>query len=225
MVNQMKFLIDKSPPDVKRKAVSPLVAGQLLTPLTRYRNWGGKYGVDNGAYSGFDEVAFAKLLKREEARKAACLFVTCPDIVGSAQRSIELFKRRRLWIPEGWPVALVVQDGMENLEIPWDEIAAIFVGGCDPWKDSKCAQDIVKTAKILNKWSHVGRVNTPKRFELFADLGADTCDGSGVAMYDHMLAKIEKHMSGDGDPTLFDMSGKDAATGTRCEAGRMPALC
>lgn len=221
----MKFLIDKSPPDVKRKAESTLVGGQLLTPLTRYRNWGGKFAIDNGAYSGFRAEDFAKLLAREEGRKGDCLFVTCPDIVGAGQRSIELFMRRRLWIPSGWRVALVVQDGMENLEIPWDELDAIFVGGCDPWKDSRAAGDIVKTAKILEKWSHVGRVNTAKRFEHFAEMGADSCDGSGVAMYDHMLAKIEKHMSGEAEPTLFDMSGKDAATGTRCEVGRMPAPC
>ena len=207
----MKFLIDKSPKDVARKAASPLVCGQLLTPLTRYADWKGVYGIDNGAYSGFPAEEFRRLLKRQESRKADCLFVTCPDIVGAGQRSLELFKRRRLWIPEGWRVALVVQDGMEDLEIPWDELDAIFVGGCDPWKDSKAAADIVKTATILGKWKHVGRVNTTKRFVHFADLGADSCDGSGVAIYDHMLEKIEKALAGNPEPTLFDMSGTDAA--------------
>lgn len=199
----MKCLIDKSPADVTRKAESPLVLGQLLTPLTRYADWDGPYAIDNGAYSGFPEQAFQRLLKRQESRQSDCLFVTCPDIPGAGQRSIELFKRRRLWIPDGWRVALVVQDGMENLEIPWDELDAIFVGGLDPWKDSRAAGDIVKTAKILSKWAHVGRVNTPKRFEHFAELGADSCDGSGVAMYDHMLAKIERRMSGEPERTLF----------------------
>jgi hypothetical protein len=50
----------------------------------------------------------------------------------------------------------------------------------------------VRTAKILGIHVHVGRVNTPKRFEHFCRLGADTCDGSGVAMYDHMLEAIEQ---------------------------------
>ena len=101
-------------------------------------------------------------------------------------------------------MALVVQDGMEDLEIPWDDLDAIFVGGCDPWKDSKAAADIVKTATIFNKWKHIGRVNTPKRFDHFAKLGADSCDGSVVAMYDHMLRKIERR--NEPEPTLFDLS-------------------
>ncbi len=43
---------------------------------------------------------------------------------------------------------------------------------------------------------HIGRVNTKKRFSLYEQLGADTCDGSGIAMYDHMLEQIERHVSG-----------------------------
>lgn len=205
----MKFLIDKSPKDVERKAKSPLVLGQLLTPLTRYRDWGGKYGIDNGAYSGFPEEEFLRLLRRQENRKEDCLFVTCPDIVGSGQRSIEIFRRRRLWIPDGWKVALVIQDGMEDIEIPWDELDAIFVGGMDPWKDSKAAADIVKTATIFKKWKHIGRVNTPRRFQHFAELGADSCDGSGVAMYDWMLEKIERR--NDPKPSLFSCEGTENA--------------
>lgn len=224
MAKPMKFLIDKSPPDVKRKAESALVGGQLLTPLTRYKNWGGTFAIDNGAFSGFRANEFAKLLDREADRKSDCMFVTVPDVVASARRTLELWEFRTRWA-DGWPLALVAQDGLEDMPVPWTELAALFIGGGDPWKDSKASQDLVRTAKTLGVHVHVGRVNTPKRYELFADLGADTCDGSGVAMYDHMLAKIEKHMSGEGDPTLFDMSGTDAATGTRCEVGRMPALC
>jgi len=197
----MKFLIDKSPTDVERKNKSDLVLGQLLTPLTGYRDWGGQYAIDNGAYSGFLEANFSRLLKRQESRKADCLFVTCPDIVGAGRRTLELFQRRKLWIPEGWRVALVIQDGMEDLEIPWDELDAVFIGGGDPWKDSKAAADIVKTATILKKWRHIGRVNSPKRFEHFSQLEADTCDGSGVAMYDHMLLRIERR--NEPVPALF----------------------
>jgi len=199
----MKFLVDTQQNTLRRRMKeSKLILGQLLTPLTGYACWDGIFGCDNGAYSGFPEQAFSRLLKRIDNRKADCLFVTCPDIVGAGQRSLELFKRRRLWIPEGWKVALVIQDGMEDLEIPWDELDAIFVGGGDPWKDSKAAADIVKTATILKKWKHVGRVNTPKRFEHFLQLGADSCDGSGVAMYDHMLQKIERR--NEPEPSLFD---------------------
>jgi hypothetical protein len=201
----MKFLIDKSPKDVERKAgLHPdLVGGQLLTPLTRYRNAKRKYGIDNGAYSGFDLAAFLSLLKREEENREQCLFVTVPDIVGSARRTLEIWRHQHQ-IFKPWPLALVMQDGMEDMDIPWDEIAAVFIGGCDPWKDSKAALDIVKTAKTLQKHSHVGRVNTIKRFKLFSEAGADTCDGSGIAMYDHMLDDIAKALSKEPERTLWD---------------------
>lgn len=219
----MKFLIDKSPKHVERKSASALVGGQLLTPLTRYSDWQGVYAIDNGAFSGFPAESFHKLIERQNRQRERCLFVTCPDIVGAGQRSIELFLRRQRWIPEGWPVALVAQDGMEDLLMPWDDMQAVFIGGCDPWKDSKAAADIVKTAKTLGVHVHVGRVNTPKRYRHFAELGADTCDGSGVAQYDWMLEKIEREMNGETGPTLFDMSGRDAAT-TTTEHARQDAV-
>lgn len=201
----MKFLIDKSPKHVERKmGLHPsLVAGQLLTPLTRYKNAGGVFAIDNGAFSGFDRNGFAALLLREQVNQGKCLFVTVPDVVGAGRRTLEIWRHRET-IVKDWPLALVAQDGMEDLDIPWAEMAAVFIGGGDPWKDSKASLDIVKTAKTLGKHVHVGRVNTAKRFKLFASVGADTCDGSGVAMYDHMLDDIAKALSKQPEPSLFD---------------------
>jgi len=196
----MKFLIDTSAHNLERRmSESKIVLGQLLTPLTRYRHWGGVYAIDNGAFSNFDEKNYKTLLARQDKFKDDCLFVTCPDIVGAGQRSVEIYKHRRRWIPEGWKCALVVQDGSENIEIPWDDMDCVFIGGKDPWKDSQCVLDIVRTAKILDKWVHVGRVNEKKRFDHFANAGADTCDGSGIARFDYKLRKIETRM-----PVLWD---------------------
>lgn len=75
----------------------------------------------------------------------------------------------------------------------------IDVKGTGPIDD----KSVVKTALILGKHVHVGRVNTIKRFRWFHDLGAHTCDGSGVAMYDHMLEKITLEMNRPEDPGLF----------------------
>lgn len=196
----MKFLIDTSGKTLnKRMGESELILGQLLTPLTNYRHFGGVFAIDNGAFSSFDAVKFSRVLERQESNKDQCLFVTCPDIVGAGQRSIELYKQRKRWIPEGWKCAMVVQDGAESIEIPWGDMDAVFIGGNDPWKDSQAVVDIVRTAKILGLWVHVGRVNTPKRFDHFKSLGADSCDGSGIAKYDHMLERIEKR-----HPVLWD---------------------
>ena len=199
----MKFLIDKSPVTMQEKIESQLVVGQLITPLTGYRNWGGVYAIDNGAFSSFKREKFLRILARESGAIESCLFVTCPDIVGSGRRTLEIFSRRAS-IFSGWPVALVVQNGVEDLDIPWDEMDAMFVGGVDPWKESKSCADLVKTAKTLGKHVHIGRVNCFKRWNYFNKLGADTCDGSGVAMYDHMLANIERQHSAEPEPVLFN---------------------
>lgn len=198
----MKFLLDTSAEKVSAKHHKyEIVGGQLLTPLTRYKSWRGTFAMDNGAFSGFKAREFRALLARESHRKRDCLFVAIPDVVGDARRTLEIWQHRHKWAV-GWPLALVAQDGQENLAIPWDEIDALFLGGRDPWKDSPAAQNLVRTAKILGKHVHIGRVNTARRFALFSDLGADTCDGSGASKYDHMLDDIVEHMSTNPHPEL-----------------------
>jgi len=203
----VKFLIDANRNHVSELMLQypTLVRGQLLTPLTRFTNAEeGDFAIDNGAFSGFRHKDFSALLAREEKNKSRCLFVAVPDVVGDARRTLEIFKHRHGLI-RNWSLALVAQDGMENLEIPWSEIEAIFVGGCDPWKDSKSSLDIVRTAKTLGKFVHVGRVNTFKRFDRFAQIGADTCDGSGVAIYsDDKLGEIQRAMHTNKEKNLWD---------------------
>lgn len=165
--------------------------GQLLTPLTRYslREPDRRWAIDNGGFAGLDIAAFEALLRREEHHKERCLFVTAPDIVGSAQRTIELFG---LWKPKlaGWPIAFACQDGQELLPIPWADIAAVFIGGSTRWKCSVHVEQIIKTAKLFEKWVHVGRVNDPSRFQHFEKHGANSCDGSGIARYTHMRVAV-----------------------------------
>ena len=99
--------------------------------------------------------------------------------------------------------AYVAQDGLEDTNIYWAEIKTIFIGGTDNFKDSSHAYDVVKTAKALGIHVHVGRVNTIKRYNKYACLGADTCDGSGVCKYDHMLIDIANNITDQDQPSLF----------------------
>ena len=66
---------------------------QLLTPLTRFvrQKLDGHFGIDNGCFKRFDEYAFRKLLEREQHARHRCRFVCCPDVVGSAIRTLEIF--------------------------------------------------------------------------------------------------------------------------------------
>lgn len=163
--------------------------GQLLTPLTRYRLRAKKFGVDNGGFKELNIPGLISLLKREEHNRSDCLFVTVPDIVGSARRTLELFDHFKDRF-EGWPLALACQDGQENLPILWDEIEAVFIGGTTNWKCSQHVVQIIKTAKVLGKWVHAGRVNTPQRWKHFEELGVDSGDGSGMSRFTHMRVAI-----------------------------------
>lgn len=176
--------------------------GQLLTPLTRYRlrEPSRPWAIDNGGFKQLDIPGLQALLRREEHHRDNCLFVAAPDIVGSAQRTLELFEFFQPTL-EMWKVALVCQDGQENLAIPWDRIAAVFIGGSTNWKCSIHVEQIIKTAKIFGKWVHVGRVNDPSRWGHFDRLGADSCDGTGIARYSHMRRAIAGR---DAMPTFFE---------------------
>jgi len=197
----MQYLMDVV---AHKVAVDELVRGQLLTPLTRYAIGEHPFGIDNGAFTRFDSAAFTRLLDRAQPHRDRCLFVAMPDVVGNGRRTLEVFGD---WADRcaAWPVALVAQDGIEGLDIPWSQFAAIFIGGSTGWKMSQAAADICKAAIIANKHIHVGRVNTPARYAHFQRLGAHTCDGSGVSRFSWMLDRIRR---GDtqGTPLLHSMA-------------------
>lgn len=206
----MKFLIDTNPPKVESwiAELPEFVAGQLIVPAKSRRNWGGVFGMDNSAFVSFDEQKFLRLQERNRPHAAACLFATCPDIVGDMRRTLEVWRHRDRFA-NGFALCLVIQNGAEDLEIPWDETPAVFIGGTDPWKDSKACLDVVRTAKILGKHTHCGRVNQIKRYKLYAEVGTDTCDGSSIALHDYKLRAIAREYNND-TPTLFDQSGTGA---------------
>jgi hypothetical protein len=175
--------------------------GQLLTPLTSYRlrNPAAKWAGDNGGFKRVDGPGLLRLLEREADHRATCLFIAVPDVIGSARRTLEVFDhwKERL---AGWPLALVCQDGQEDLPIPWDEIDAVFIGGSTKWKLSEHVGHIIRAANALDKWAHVGRVNDPARFLHFEEMGADSCDGTGLARYTHMRQAVARRKT---HPDMF----------------------
>ena len=164
---------------------------QLFTPLTRRnpQQPERRFAMDNGAFARFEPEGFLKMLEKHRPNRDLCRFVAAPDVVGSARRTLECFAN---WQPKlaEWPVAFVCQDGQEHLEIPWNHCAVVFIGGTTEWKMSRHAAHIVKAAGVMGKWCHVGRINTPGRYEYFKDLGADSCDGTGLSRYSHMREAI-----------------------------------
>ena len=210
----MRFLLDTKGSNIaQRLAEFPdFVLGQLRTPLTCYADWGGVFAIDNGAYSGLDIDGYLRLLNKAKPYKDRCLFVAVPDIVGNARRTLELFRQfptKHYAALDCWRsyFALVAQDGVEDFDIDWSTLPCIFIGGTNKFKDSEIAYDLVRTAKSMGVHVHVGRVNTVPRFEMYNQLGADTCDGSGVSMYTHMLEDIVAGVSRTTEAGLFDEIG------------------
>lgn len=186
----MRFLIDQSADRVSDLSVRyPFVGGQLLSPLSRYLPWDGSFAIDNGAYSKCDPAGFTRFVGRLRPHRERCLWLAVPDVVGCARRTLEVFDQLAFQF-HGWPLALVCQDGQESMPIPWEKIAAVFIGGTTEWKKSQHPARIIRAAKWMGKRTHVGRINTPQRFSWFSEMGVDTCDGSGASRYDWMLDAI-----------------------------------
>jgi hypothetical protein len=105
-------------------------------------------------------------------------------VVGDARGTMRLFAA---WAPRirslGLPVGLVAQDGMHEIDIPWPEIDAIFIGGTDAFKLGHHAGGLVREAADRGKWAHMGRVNGVGRLKYAMSLGADSVDGSGLARF------------------------------------------
>jgi len=182
----MKIMLDNSEKRIlEREKKYSMDFWQLQTPLSR-RKIVRPYGLDNGCFARFEEKTWNRQV--EEAKKAEPKFVCLPDIVGDARRTLELFdlfKTKTIGVHR----ALVLQDHIGEFNIPWNEISAVFVGGSDNFKISPECINACKTAKILGKWVHVGRVNTSGRLKNWLDL-ADSLDGSGISQYDAMLEDL-----------------------------------
>ena len=190
----MKILLDQSPKLIAEKSEKyDYELWQLRTPLTGYALSGMPYGLDNGCFSIFNEKAWRRLLL--EAHASRPLFVCLPDIVGDARRTIELFGHFSE-ATRGLPRALVLQGFIITLVYCWSKLDAVFIGGSDEFKISTEANNAARTAKMMGKWVHVGRVNTPLRVRNWLGLG-DSIDGSGISRYDHMLEEVISTIKGE----------------------------
>jgi hypothetical protein len=161
--------------------------GRLVTPrggnsIDGIAGGGQLWAADNDAFGAWDEGRFRKMLDRiSRVDRSRFLWVALPDVVGNARETIDRWGE---WYPQvvrlGVPAAFVGQDGLSGEEgrIPWDEMAAFFVGGSTEWKLGEEAERFVGEARRRGKWTHIGRVNTEKRIRHAVEIGADSIDGT-----------------------------------------------
>lgn len=120
---------------------------------------------------------WVKGLPREKVR-----FVVAPDVVADAEAT---WTRSSPWLDRirrlGFKAALVAQDGMESMRVPWDSFDVLFIGGSTEWKLGPHAVALTREAKARGKWVHMGRVNSLKRLRRAALSGCDSADGTYIA--------------------------------------------
>ena len=153
----------------------------MLTPRMGQRPLPGQtWAADNGRFSAPQDYSDASYLEWLASMPVeSCLFATAPDVVADALAtyalSLPMFPKIRAL---GYRVALVAQDGLEDLTIPWDAFDALFIGGSTEWKLGPEAAAIAAEAKAHGKWVHMGRVNSRRRMVYAESIGCDSADGT-----------------------------------------------
>lgn len=128
----------------------------------------------------FDLEEYLRWLGQQDS--SSCLGATALDVVGDARATLE---RSLPVVPLiralGYAAALVAQDGLEELVVPWDSFDVLFVGGTTEWKLSAAARELVAESKRRGKWVHMGRVNSAQRLLYAQRIGCDSVDGTYLA--------------------------------------------
>lgn len=192
----MLYLANASSPRV-REAMAAGAIGMMATPAERRSPAAAAYwAADNGCfgkgYPGDD--AYLAWLDKHAEHAGRCLFATAPDVVGDA---VATLARSTPFLPEirrrGYPAALVAQDGLEGLQVPWDAFDVLFIGGSTAWKLGGAARRLAAEAKRRGKAVHMGRVNSGHRYAYASLIGCDSADGTFLAFApDQNLARLQR---------------------------------
>ncbi len=179
--------------------------GERVGLLVQPRNWRSYrahldtfpvWAADSGLYRkdphGFDLPRWLEAL--QTGRREACLFVTardayCDPVTTDAFAAIDC----PLIQAAGFPAAYVAQDGATVDSVPWALLDVLFVGGSTEWKLSDAARRLVEAARSRGKGTHMGRVNSERRYRLAAMWGCDSVDGTLLAFgSDANLPRLHK---------------------------------
>lgn len=178
----MLLLVSGATVDVQAHDVGDLIVPRAWNKPETLQLQPGRWAMDNGAFSGFDEGAFVRMLEAYQGYQASrgCLFVTAPDVVADAAATRARWPFwSRLLLGLGYPSAFVAQDGLSPEQVPWGEMSALFIGGSTAYKESPEVRSLMGYAKAKGIWTHWGRVNGKRRYELALKSGCDSFDGSG----------------------------------------------
>lgn len=169
--------------------------GLLVTPDTSYHLqvkdfpfWAADNACFNHPERFVTEEYLAWLGNFPLPQRKACLFATAPDVLNTLPDGTKVgdaaatLRRSLPVLPAirelGFKAALVAQDGLEDLFVPWLLFDVLFIGGSTEWKLSDHARDLSREAIRRGKTVHMGRVNSYKRLKIADSFGCDTADGT-----------------------------------------------
>lgn len=142
------------------------------------------WAADNGCFANpgrFSTDGYLTWLESMADYRTRCLFATARDVLGNAEATLDLALPMLPMLRSiGYRAALVAQDGLEHLPVPWDAFDVLFIGGTTAWKLGP-AWALVREAKLRGKYVHVGRVNSLRRVLACQTAGVDSTDGTFVA--------------------------------------------
>jgi hypothetical protein len=197
-------------PDRWGVLTTPQCGGNLSESLDVCSAW----AMDNDRFNAdistpkaymFWQVRFLAWLDKCQAWRDKCLFVVAPDVVCDARATLREFPYWHTIIRKrGYPIAFALQNGVEDIDVPWSWIDFVFVGGDDEFKEGPVAARLAQEAKSRGIGVHIGRVNSRRRALMAAKIGADTIDGTSEARapdtnapkWNRLLAEMETISSG-----------------------------
>lgn len=193
--NSPASILRHLPADVFAARYGLLVTPSRLQPVKKGTRLGAPWALDNAAFAGFvaHEFEAALAFYRDETPP---LFVVVPDVVADARATRALWD---VWAHRiaGYPLAYVLQDGQPAQDVPWDECAALFVGGTTAYKLGEAAYRLVLEGKARGKHIHMGRVNTQRRLNYAQSHGIDTVDGTGFAKFQRASLRLSERVLGN----------------------------
>ncbi|WP_449060618.1 hypothetical protein, partial [Planomonospora algeriensis] len=228
--------------------------GTILTPGQgnrfdpRFVRWCADNGCFNEGRRGYPgDEPYLAWLETLLPHAATNLFVTAPDVVGDAAATLE---RAADMIPRiraagHRRVALVAQNGLERLAVPWDTFDVLFLGGgpeCAPcgyvrphratgkhcprcaaplaeWKTGPAAGRLAREALTRGKRVHMGRVNSYRRLVRAHEFGCFSADGTYITFGpDVNLPRVLRWLA-----DIRELEKKTAARPTRRRRGAVPA--
>ena len=220
----MRYYATASGPRV-RDAIRHGLLGMITTPAAgNIVPAGVDWCADNscftpGRYPG--DTAYLRWLTARADRAARCAFATAPDIpfdaAATLNRAVPMLERIRA---AGYPAALVAQDGLENLAVPWSSFDALFIGATTSWKLGSAAAALAAEARARGLTVHMGRVNSLRRLRYANTIGCHSVDGTYLAFGpDRNLPRLLTWLADLNNPSSTDANAEPPAEHLRAGLG------